>query len=194
MATEISIDNIEDNIKERLDLKIAELVESDLLCDGDIEVELLPETALAFKRPVQKKGRISICYMDTEYDRTKSPEVVAQDGYNKFAFFCVSKNRRGKAGVNDMIRIVLKYLIGYKPLGHEKLIAKKVELFMREPDTNLWMARVELSAKYMLIEFNDDPPAAAITEMKFDPPVHGGAQVLVNEDTVPSSEPPYHIN
>jgi hypothetical protein len=186
MPTTFTIDDIENDLKGRLDLKLA-----DKISTNKIEVELMPDDLNGFRRPIMKKTRISICYLDTDFDRTKSPEVVAQDATNKFGFFISSKNRRGADGVNESIHNVLKYLVGFKPLGHEKMTAVKVELYEREKDTNLWFARVELAAKYMQVEFNDDPAPPPIVEMKFNPPSFGGSdQVVVNENTQTSETSP----
>lgn len=187
MANETDIDKVEDSLKARGDLKLA----AEILA-GTLEVEVLPDTAGGFKRPILRKGRISICYLDTDFDRIKSPEVVAQDGFNKFGFFLAAKSRRGPGGINDLIRLVYKWYVGFRPMGHEKLISVKTELYQRETDTGLWFAKVELKAQFMLVEFNDDPALPNIAQMTFEPPVHGGAAVVVTAATVQGENPIGH--
>jgi hypothetical protein len=188
MPTEISIDNIEDSLKDRLDTKLAAEIAA-----GDIEVEVLPDTPGAFKRAVAKKRRVSVCYLDTDFDKTMAPDVVAQNAFNKFGLFVAAKARRGPNGINDLIRLCVKYLVGFRPLGHEKITAVKIELYQRDTTDNMWMAKVELRAQYMLVEFNDDPPeygTGTIQEITFNPPAYGGETVVVNSDTEISQQPP----
>jgi hypothetical protein len=186
---ESDINLLEQNLVDRLQLKIDQLVIAGYISAGDIEVELWPEALASFKRPVKKIGRISVCYLDSTYDRVLDPNVVSQTGTVSFGFHCQGKLRRGVGGVNDLIRIVLKYLIGYQPLGYTKMIAKNVKLYEREKDSNQWMALAELSTNYILSEFNDDPTPPNIEQMVFNPPAGTGASTTVNANTVIGGNP-----
>jgi len=182
-AIESDINLLEQNLVDRLNFKRDQLVTAGYIAEGDIEIELWPENVLNFKRPIKGVGRISVCYLDTTYDKILDPNVVSQTGTMGFAFHCQSKNRRGVAGVNDMIRIVLKYLIGYQPLGYTKMIAKNVKLYERDKDSNIWMALTELCTNYILSEFNDEPELPSIEQMVFTPPPGKGDSTTVTEDT-----------
>jgi hypothetical protein len=185
MPDDINIENYCENIKDRLELKLAADITAEIL-----DIEVMPETAGGYKRPIKKKGRISICYLDTDFDKLKSISgQVIQDEYNKFGLFLVSKSLYGAGGIYDLYAKSRKWLIGFRILNHEKLIAKKAELKMRENDTALWFMLFEVSGKATLVEYNDDPPAVSITRMTFKPPVGTGADVVVDENTQTGSNP-----
>lgn len=153
---------------------------------GNVEVELLPDQAAPFKRPISKKGRISVCYLSAKFDKNKAIGSVVQDRFNLFGIYCSSKTRLGAWGVNDLAAKALEILLGYAPLNHEKLVAEKSELYMREVDTAIWFERLDLTARSMAIEFKECPVVANIVDMTFQPddsmPVDAPT-VVVNADT-----------
>lgn len=159
---------------------------------GNVEVELLPDQAAPFKRPVQKKGRISVCYLSAKFDKNKAMGSVVQDRFNLFGVFCSSKTRLGAFGVNDLAAKVMLILLGYAPRQHERLIAEKSELYMREVDTAIWFERLEFTARSMAVEERIEVMPANIVDMTFEPSDDmpaGSPTVVVNANTEVGDNP-----
>lgn len=154
------IDNIEQSIVDRLFP-----FES-----AGFQVVKLPDLTANFSRPFQN-GKITVCYHSSDYEDPQSTAQVSQ--YEKITIAISIECRRlrtkgSQIGIYDSIELVKSKLLGFQPLGHFRMYAKKTTLEKATLNENLWHYTSLYCFKHLSVEDFMPQTEPKVTEIIFN--------------------------
>lgn len=130
-----------------------------------VDVELEPEVELANKKPFIKP-RVSIMYDQSEFEKSKTTQYIAQDETGRIVFLLRSRTLRGAKGIWTLANNVRKYIVGYQPKNWSKISLVKFSFVKR--GEGLWEWTLIASSKAMIVEEHDEPTTPVFTGLTAD--------------------------
>lgn len=129
-----------------------------------IQVEVMPERELDFRRPFER-GRLSVCYKQSEFDKPLSTNQISQDEEQLIEVVIQARALRGVHGIYDLAERTRKALVGFRPTNSRKMYAMSFKFEMKEE--NLWIYVYTFATKSTIVEVDEplnEPTIEEITQ------------------------------
>lgn len=136
---------------EELEIELCDLLKTKL--GNDVDVELEPEFEALNKTPFAKP-RVSIMYDQSEFEKPKTTQYIAQDEVGRMVFIIRSRSLRGPKGIWTVVNNVRKYIVGYQPKNWNKITLVKFSFVKKEE--GLWEWALLASSKAMIVEEHEE--------------------------------------
>lgn len=124
-------------------------------------VEVLPDDNSSYSRPFDKT-KISVCYIESQYNKPKSTGYTAQEEGMNFEIVIVSRNRRGVGGLYDAFNQVRKAIIGYVPANCNRIYAVSFMVMKREDGLFYFTFTVGVISQLVMVADIDNDPLPTI--------------------------------
>lgn len=127
-----------------------------------IDVEVMPETEAGFSRPFAK-GRLSVCYKQSEFDKPRSTAEISQDEEQTIEVIIQSRTLRKTHGIYDLAERTRKALVGFMPKHCRRIYAVSFKFESRE--TNLWVYVYTFATRSTIVEVEVPDTEPLITQV-----------------------------
>ena len=144
-------ENFENDIKTKL--------QTDLGAAVNVEVE--PQFEGENIQPFIK-SRITIFLDQSEFDKTKTTQYIAQDENTKVFLLVRSRTLRGENGIYDLTEKIRKSIVGFQPLNWDKIWFVKISF--DERFKAMWSYVVVVGSKSMIVEEIEEPVEIPLTQ------------------------------
>jgi len=132
-----------------------------------IIVEVLPEREADFRRPFEK-GRLSVCYKQSEIEKPRSTNEISQDAEHTIEVVIQARALRGVHGIYDLADRTEKALVGFRPSTGRKMYAVSFKFETKED--NLWAYLFTFAFKSTVVEEPDEVNEPLLDEVTTESP------------------------
>lgn len=148
---------------EQAEIDIATQLQTDL--GAGVEVEVLPPTQAAYKRPFEKQ-RIEVCYKKSAFNPPSLMHRIVQDETMDFELVCISRHRTGDTGVLKLLADAFLSIIGFTPGNCRQIYAKIIS----DPvfEDNLWYYSATVACNTTLVEDFTEDEGPNVTQLNFE--------------------------
>ena len=146
------IEQTEKDIAKRLESKVG----------TGILVEVLPEREADFRRPFEK-GRLSVCYKQSEIEKPRSTNEISQDAEYTVEVVIQSRALRGVHGIYDLADRTERALVGFRTKNGRKMYGVSFKFEMK--DDNLWAYIYTFAFKSTIVELPDEVKEPLLDEV-----------------------------
>lgn len=154
------------NLYELVELDIVQRLE--VLEDGSVRVEPLPEVQGAMERPIAGNGRVTIGYVSSSFDETSSTAQIAQNERINVQVIIEAKKLRGAGGIYSIIAAVKMLLTGFRPSHCHRMAPVETKHLTYERNT--WMYGITYGCTTMHVEYEEFDVLPLLREVLIDIP------------------------
>lgn len=147
---------------EQAEIDLVTKLQTDL--GNTVEVEVLPPTQAAWKRPFEKR-RIEVCYKKSTFQPPSLPHRIVQEETMEFEIVCISRHRIGTDGAIGLLQAAFMSVIGFSPTNCRQVYAKGIEVERFED--NLWYYSGTVSCDTTLVENFTEETGPNLTNLTF---------------------------
>ena len=138
-------------------------------------VQVLPENQADYATKPFINGQITVAYHSSKYGDTNSiGQGVSQYEMMKFIIAIRSKKLRGDKGIYNIVSIIRRYLVGFRPLENSwAMTADEMALKEASREDALWTYYIMFDLKRLAVEETPADESALLALLTFDNLVTG---------------------
>ncbi|RAS18935.1 Gp37 protein [Microvirgula sp. AG722] len=127
-----------------------------------LAVEYFPERPVDY-RLNHPKGALLVSYLGSQFGDTVDTQYIAQPRTVKLSVTVVLRQLNGRGGAVDVLDLVRRALVGFRPPDCRKLKAVS-EKFLGE-SAGIWQYAVDVASQAMLVEDADVDTETPLTQV-----------------------------
>lgn len=136
--------------------------------DTSIEVRTTPETQKEFDdQRLKDKPIINICYQGSDYERSRTVDIIAQAETEIFDVVVRSVKLRGQKGIYALMDLARRALVGFKLSG-----CKPIYLLDFKPDERSteqeWVWKMRFAFETSFAQVDNSQPVALLQQVSFN--------------------------
>jgi hypothetical protein len=150
----------------------------------DILVEPLPENAADYKKPYSKP-RVNIMLLGEKYGAQKSTGLIVQETVVTWLFIIESKKLRGPGGIYQVVELIRKWLIGFRPANMQRMYGVELVFDNRDSDNGLFTYHLTMAGAAAAVQYDagdlETEYAENVKKITIDEPAQPAVIVVTNQ-------------